>query len=98
MSLCAVLVYSYSDVMQTFVLLDGWNPLYASNFEGHLDVVKTLIKAGANINLANEFITCMQCPINLCLHVYDIIACEHSVHATKAIQTCLSCNRASSCL
>ena len=32
----------------------GWSPLYASSYEGHLDVVKTLIEAGANVNLATK--------------------------------------------
>ena len=36
---------------------DGWSPLLASCFNGHLDVVKTLIEAGANINQANKVST-----------------------------------------
>eukprot|EP00731_Ephydatia_muelleri_P034271 Em0053g17a len=38
--------------MMTFVLQDGWSPLHASCYGGHLDVVKTLLEAGANINQA----------------------------------------------
>ena len=41
-------------VMMTFVLQDGYSPLYAASFGGHLDVVKTLLEAGANINQANK--------------------------------------------
>ena len=43
--------------MQTFVLQDGLSPLYISSVNGHLDVVKTLIEAGANINQANKVST-----------------------------------------
>ena len=39
-------------VMMTFVLQDGWSPLIAASLKGHLDVVKTLLEAGANINQA----------------------------------------------
>ena len=41
-------------VMMTFVLQDGWSPLFTASLEGHLEVVKTLLEAGANINQANE--------------------------------------------
>ena len=40
-----------------FVLQDGWSPLKSSCFNGHLDVVKTLIEAGANINEADKVST-----------------------------------------
>ena len=40
-------------VMMTFVLQNGCSPLYGASFDGHLDVVKTLLEAGANINQAN---------------------------------------------
>ena len=43
--------------MWTFVLQDGWSPLKSSCFDGHLDVVKTLIEAGANINQADKVST-----------------------------------------
>ena len=39
-------------VMMTFVLQDGCSPLYAASCNGHLDVVKSLLEAGANINQA----------------------------------------------
>ena len=47
-------------VMMTFVLQDGCSPLYGASFDGHLDVVKTLLEAGAtcNINQANNVGTC----------------------------------------
>ena len=41
-------------VMMTFVLQDGWKPLHAASCKGHLDVVKTLLEAGANINQATK--------------------------------------------
>ena len=34
----------------TFALQDGRSPLHAASFKGHLDVVKTLIEAEANVN------------------------------------------------
>ena len=40
--------------MMTFVLQDGWSPLYIASHNGHLDIVKTLIEAGANVNQANK--------------------------------------------
>eukprot|EP00731_Ephydatia_muelleri_P034976 Em0089g7a len=38
--------------MMTFVLQNGCSPLHVSCYGGHLDVVKTLLEAGANINQA----------------------------------------------
>ena len=43
--------------MQTFVLQNGASPLLASSFNGHLDVLKTLIEAGANIHQAEKVST-----------------------------------------
>ena len=40
--------------MITVVLQDGCSPLYAASCNGHLDVVKTLLEAGANINQINK--------------------------------------------
>ena len=33
-----------------FVLQDGWTPLVRASQNGHLEVVKSLIEAGANVN------------------------------------------------
>ena len=41
-------------VMMTFVSQDGWSPLHVSCCGGHLDVMKTLLEAGATINQANK--------------------------------------------
>ena len=41
-------------VMMTFVSQDGWSPLNGASCNGHLDIVKTLLEAGANINQANK--------------------------------------------
>ena len=41
-------------VMMTFVLQNGSSPLCAACFNGHLDLVKTLLEAGANINQVNK--------------------------------------------
>ncbi|KAL5509611.1 hypothetical protein EMCRGX_G005005 [Ephydatia muelleri] len=35
-------------------VMDGCSPLYIASLNGHLDVVKTLLEAGANINQANK--------------------------------------------
>ena len=40
--------------MQTFVLQNDRSPLFTSCLNGHLDVVKTLIEAGANIDQADK--------------------------------------------
>ena len=45
-------------VMMTFVLQIGCSPLCGASFGGHLDVVKTLLEAGANINQASNVGTC----------------------------------------
>ena len=41
-------------VIIAFVLQDGWSPLMKASEKGHLDVVVTLIGAGADVNLTNE--------------------------------------------
>ena len=43
--------------MQIFVLQHGRSPLYTSSFNGHLDVVKILIEAKADINQATKVST-----------------------------------------
>ena len=40
--------------MMTFVLQKGMSPLFVASFRGHLEVVKALIEAGANVNQADE--------------------------------------------
>ena len=40
--------------MMTFVLQGGSSPLYKASYKGHLDIVKTLIKGGANVNQATK--------------------------------------------
>ena len=40
--------------MMRFVLQDGGSPLGAASNNGHLDVVITLMEAGAYINLADK--------------------------------------------
>ena len=49
--------------MPTIVLHNGWSPLKTSNFNGHRDVVKAQIKAGANINQADKVST----------HIFSVI-------------------------
>ena len=43
--------------MMAFVLQNGESPLFIASKNGHLDVVKTLIEAGANIYQANTVST-----------------------------------------
>ena len=49
--------------MQTFVLQNGQSPLFTSCLNGHLDVVKTLIEAGANIDQAEKVCTHIPTPV-----------------------------------
>ena len=44
-------------ILMGFVLQDGRSPLHMASQEGHLDVVKTLIEAGANINQVTKVST-----------------------------------------
>ena len=53
--------------------------MYTASCYGHLEVVKTLIEAGANVNQRNEVSTC-----HTHLHVYDIIACM-LIHGYKVM-------------
>ena len=57
--------------MQTFVLQNGQSPLYTSSFNGHLDVVKTLIDAGANIDQTDK--------VSTHIATYDIIAFDQCI-------------------
>ena len=51
-------------VMMTFVLQNGCSPLYGASINGHLDVVKTLLEARADINQATK--------VGLCAHIHDV--------------------------
>ena len=37
-------------VMMSFVLQDCWTPLVSASQYGHLEIVKSLTEAGANVN------------------------------------------------
>ena len=56
----------------TVVLQDGCSSLYAASCNGHLDVVKTLLEAGANIDQVNKVggHVCIQYHCNY-MYVYD---------------------------
>ena len=42
-------------VMMSFTyILQGDSPLWIASFSGHLEVVKTLIETGANVNQTNK--------------------------------------------
>ena len=53
-------------VMMISVLQDGWSPLMIASEKGNLDVVKTLIEAGANVNHSNKVGVCIY---NLVVHI-----------------------------
>ena len=40
--------------MMKFVLQNGWSPMYVASERGYLEVVKTLIDSGANVNECNK--------------------------------------------
>ena len=44
-------------VMMGFVLQDGWTPLVFASQEGHLEIVKSLIEAGTNVNHIAKVVT-----------------------------------------
>ena len=39
-----------------FVLQDGWTPLCVASQNGHLEIVKRLIEAGANVNHTSKVV------------------------------------------
>ena len=43
-------------VMIGFVLQDGWTPLGVASQNGHLEIVKRLIEAGANVNQTTKVV------------------------------------------
>ena len=57
--------------MMTFALQDGWSPLHIASFFGHLDIVRALIEAGANISQVNKVGTVLvnQCHCITCVLV-----------------------------
>ena len=71
--------------MPTFELQNVWSPLKTSSFNGHLDVVKALIKAGANINQADKDSTHICSVIVIHSHkiymctLYDFVACDEYI-------------------
>ena len=54
--------------MMIFVLQDGGSPLMTASGNGHLDVVKTLIEARANVNHTNKVGIC-----TLLLYTYTVL-------------------------
>ena len=62
--------------MPKFVLQNGWSPLEASSFNGHLNVVKALIKDGSNIYQADKDSTHI-CSV-IVIHSHKIYMCALS--------------------
>ena len=40
--------------MMTFVLQEGQSPLHLASFNGHLELVKTLLNAGASVTQGDK--------------------------------------------
>ena len=75
----------------TIVSQDGWSPLITSSLNGHLDVVKALNKAGANINQADEVSTHI-CSTHICsiivIHSYKMYMCALYDYESPDIRAC----------
>ena len=46
-------------VVMSFLSQNGVSPVMAATYHGHLDAVKALIEAGANVNQADKVSACM---------------------------------------
>ena len=63
--------------MMIFVLQDGCSPLMVASEKGHLDVVKTLIEAGADVTQINKVgIHVCTCTCTLILWAVAMAACN----------------------
>ena len=51
--------------MMGFVLQDGWTPLGVASQNGHLEIVKRLIEAGANVNHTSKVVDNQYDPLTL---------------------------------
>ena len=61
-------------ILMGFVLQNGLSPLHIASQEGHGDIVKTLIKAGASIDQADQVSTHIPTRVQ-----YDIRACDQCI-------------------
>ena len=61
--------------MMTFVLQTDWSPLHSAGFNGHLDIVRALIEAGASISQTNKVGTVLvnQCLFEFKLWLYNVL-------------------------
>ena len=59
--------------MMIFVLQAGGSPLIYASHGGHLDVVKALIEAGANVNQTTEVGTSFSRLVYIQIHVHYVI-------------------------
>lgn len=46
--------YIYQHSLVTFTNQNGWTPLHDASDEGHVEVVKLLIKSGAQLDIKNK--------------------------------------------
>ena len=61
---------------------DGWTPLMTASYEGHVDIVRILIEAKAQINMQEE-VCCSYIPLENTLHntsSYTIHCIRESVY------------------
>ena len=67
--------------MIAFVLQGGWSPLIAASARGHVEVVRSLIEAGANFNHTNK--------VGICTVLLYSIRCTPFI--AIVLCTCMSC-------
>ena len=85
-------LYMYRQGMMKFVLQDGWSPLHIASLEGHLDIAKTLIEAGANVNQVDKVqylnrLHVVLCVIVICEHTYIACVLIHAAYKAMSKQT-----------
>ena len=59
----------------TILLQDGWTPLMTASFEGHTDVVQTLIEAKAQINTQAEVCCSYHQKTHIITHSVTVYSC-----------------------
>ena len=71
-TLKAVILWLYSIISyvhSTFIIQNGFSPLYVASQEGHTDVVDILLRKGADVNQTTTDEVCATYNKRLCLSV-----------------------------